>query len=71
VLTAKDALAPASSDIPVSGETTAETPIRDVMAQLRGTVRALTVTEGGAAVGVITREAVLQRLLNPRGTIRD
>ncbi len=71
VLTARDALATGLSDIPVSGETTAETPIRDVMGQLRGPVRALTVTENGAAIGVITREAVLQRLLNPRGNIRD
>ena len=71
VLTAKDAIAHGWSDIPVSGDTTADTPIREVMGKLRGNVRALTVTEDGAAIGIITREAVLQRLLNPRGTIRD
>jgi glycine betaine/proline transport system ATP-binding protein len=71
VLTARDALAHGLPDIPVSGETTAETPIREVMGQLRGTVRALTVTDNGATIGIISREAVLRRLLNPRGTIRD
>ena len=71
VLTARDALAHGLSDIPVTGQTTAETPIREVMSQLRGNIRALTVMENGAPIGIISREAVLRRLLNPRGNIRD
>ena len=71
VLTARDALAEAQCDIPPSGETSAETPIREVMGRLRGPVRAMTVTEHGRSIGIISREAVLNRLLNPRGTIRD
>jgi len=71
VLTARDALAHGLPAIPVSGQTTAETPIREVMGLLRGEVRALTVMEGDAAIGIITREAVLRRLLNPRGNVRD
>jgi glycine betaine/proline transport system ATP-binding protein len=70
VLTARDALATRTS-IPVTGETTAETPIREVMGRLRGEVRAMAVTDGGQPIGTISRESVLQRLLNPRGTIRD
>ena len=71
VLTARDALADAHCDIAPSGETAAETPIREVMGQLRGPVRAMTVMEQGTPIGVISREAVLNRLLNPRGNIRD
>ncbi len=67
VLTARDALITAPTDIQSSGTTTADTPIRDVMAQLTGPTRGLTVTEAGQTIGMITREAVLARLLNPRG----
>lgn len=71
VLTARDALVDGASTIPASGETTAETPIREVMGRLRGETRALNVTDGATTIGTISRESVLQRLLNPRGNIRD
>ena len=67
VLTARDALVVGASDILSGGTTTADTPIRDVMAQLTGPTRGVTVTDNGETIGMITREAVLTRLLNPRG----
>lgn len=65
--TARDALITAPTDIQASGTTTADTPIRDVMAQLTGLARGLMVTEADQTIGMITRKAVLTRLLNPRG----
>jgi len=67
VLTARDAVEPTPGEIPTSGTTTADTPIREVMAKLKGPVRAMTVSDGGRIIGQITREGVLTRLLNPRG----
>ena len=67
VLTARDVLVVGASDILSGGTTTADTPIRDVMAQLTGPTRGVTVTDNGETIGMITREAVLTRLLNPRG----
>ena len=63
VLTARDAVQPGTAPgAPVA----ADTPIRDVM-QALGASAALPVTDKGAAIGQITREGVLARLLNPRG----
>jgi glycine betaine/proline transport system ATP-binding protein len=69
VLTAHDAMIPYPGPIDCSGETTPEVPIRDVMSMLRGDVRAVRVMADGKAIGQVTREAVLARLLNPRGAV--
>ncbi len=69
VLTARDAMVAFPGDIPCSGETGPDVPIRTVMAMLRGPVRAVRVVEGGQPIGQVTREAVLSRLLNPRGAV--
>ncbi len=63
VLTARDALEPGIAN-GVAVE--AELPIRDAMARL-GDLPALTVMDKGQPIGRITREGVLNRLLNPRG----
>ena len=68
VLTARDAMEPTPGTFPTSGETDIDTPIRDVMSKLHGDTRALRLIEDGVTVGQITREGVLKRLLNPRGT---
>jgi glycine betaine/proline transport system ATP-binding protein len=69
VLTARDAMIPHPGPIPCSGETGPDVPIREVMGMLRGDVRAVKVVEDGQPVGQVTREAVLTRLLNPRGAV--
>lgn len=69
VLTAHDAMEPFPGDIPTSGETHSDAPIRDVMAMLKGPVRAVKVMQNGQPIGQVTRETVLTRLLNPRGAV--
>ena len=69
VLTARDAMIPHPGEVPCSGDTTPETPIREVMGLLRGSVRAVRVVENGQPIGQVSREAVLARLLNPRGAV--
>jgi glycine betaine/proline transport system ATP-binding protein len=69
VLTARDAMIPHPGPISCSGDTGPDVPIRDVMAMLRGDVRAVRVIEDGQPIGQVTREAVLARLLNPRGSV--
>jgi glycine betaine/proline transport system ATP-binding protein len=71
VLTARDAMEPTPGAFPTSGNADADAPIRDVMSQLRGDVRAVTLTENGKVIGQITREGVIKRLLNPRGTLKE
>ncbi len=71
VLTARDAMEPTPGTFPTSGNCDADAPIRDVMSQLRGDVRAVTLTENGKIIGQITREGVIRRLLNPRGVLKD
>lgn len=71
VLTARDAMEPTPGAFPTSGNADADAPIRDVMSQLRGETRAVTLTEGGKVIGQITREGVIRRLLNPRGVLKD
>lgn len=71
VLTARDAMEPTPGAFPTSGNADVDMPIRDVMSQLRGDTRAVTLTERGAVIGQITREGVIKRLLNPRGTLKD
>jgi glycine betaine/proline transport system ATP-binding protein len=69
VLTARDAMVSFPHAIPCSGETGPDVPIRDVMGMLRGDCRAVRVIEDGRTIGQVTREAVLSRLLNPRGAV--
>jgi glycine betaine/proline transport system ATP-binding protein len=69
VLTAHDAMVPYPGPIECAGETGPEVPIRDVMSMLRGDVRAVRVMADGQPIGQVTREAVLARLLNPRGAV--
>ena len=71
VLTARDAMEPTPGAFPTSGNADADAPIREVMSQLRGHVRAVTLTEQGKIIGQITREGVIRRLLNPRGVLKD
>ena len=71
VLTARDAMEPTPGPFPTSGNSDADAPIRNVMAQLRGDTRAVTLTENGQIIGQITREGVIRRLLNPRGVLKD
>ena len=69
VLTARDAMIPHPGDVPCSGDTHPDTPIRDVMGMLRGDCRAVRVMDGSQPIGQVSREAVLARLLNPRGAV--
>jgi glycine betaine/proline transport system ATP-binding protein len=71
VLTARDAMEPTPGAFPTSGNSDADAPIRQVMSQLRGDTRAVTLTENGRIIGQITREGVIRRLLNPRGVLKD
>ena len=71
VLTARDAMEPTPGAFPTGGNADADAPIREVMSQLRGETRAVTLTEDGKIIGQITREGVIQRLLNPRGVLKD
>jgi len=69
VLTARDAMFPLPGSVPSAGSVGPDTPIREVMAMLRGEVRGVDVVEDGTAIGQVSREAVLARLLNPRGAV--
>jgi predicted transcriptional regulator len=62
-------MVPYPGPIDCTGETGPEVPIRDVMSMLRGDVRAVRVMADGKPIGQVTREAVLARLLNPRGAV--
>ncbi|MCV2865209.1 choline ABC transporter ATP-binding protein [Defluviimonas sp. WL0075] len=67
VLTARDAVEPTPNAIPTAGRTDIDTPIKDVMAQLKDETRALEVVEHGQIVGQVSRRTVIARLLDPRG----
>jgi glycine betaine/proline transport system ATP-binding protein len=69
VLTARDAMFPLPGSVPSSGQVAPDMPIRAVMEMLKGDVRAVTVVDAGAPIGIVSREAVLARLLNPRGAV--
>jgi len=69
VLTARDAMFQLPGLVPSSGVVAPDMPIRSVMEMLKGEVRAVTVIEDGAPIGIVSREAVLARLLNPRGAV--
>ncbi|WP_343116772.1 choline ABC transporter ATP-binding protein [Ostreiculturibacter nitratireducens] len=63
VLTARDVMEP--GEAPSGAGIGAEMTVRDVMERLRD-IEALTVTENGTAVGRVTREGVIRKLLDPR-----
>jgi glycine betaine/proline transport system ATP-binding protein len=63
VLTAHDAMRPATDN--PAATVPAETPIREVMAQVCATHQPVGVIENGALIGEVTRDSVLTRLLNP------
>ena len=64
VLTARDVMSPGTGD----GATVApELSVRAVMERLRDGAGSLTVVENGHAIGVIRPEALMGRLLDPRG----
>jgi len=67
VLTARDALEPTPNATPTTGTTDIDTPIKDVMYQLKDETRALTVSDQGRIVGQVSRRTVISRLLDPRG----
>ncbi|MCC7321531.1 MAG: choline ABC transporter ATP-binding protein [Rubellimicrobium sp.] len=67
VLTARDAMGPvtgAAEGEPVSPET----GVREVMARLHASGWPIAVVEGGQVLGEVTRDSVLSRLVDPRGT---
>ncbi len=68
VLTARDAIETTPNVIPTSGETSIDTPIKEVMRALKGETRGLKLIENGEVVGQITRASVIARLLDPRGS---
>ncbi|PIE06759.1 MAG: choline ABC transporter ATP-binding protein [Rhodobacterales bacterium] len=65
VLAARDVMGPPSGV--ALAEVEPHTPVREVMRLLTTETETVTVVEGGMAVGRITRDMVLARLLNPRG----
>ncbi len=65
VLTARDVMVGAVGDITPRVE--ADTAVRDVMERLLSNRGRLGVTENGELVGMITQEAILERLLDPAG----
>ena len=66
VLRASDIMQPGPARAPNAPEVDPDAPVREVMERLRE-VPALAVTDGGKTVGRITRESVIERLLDPRG----
>ncbi|MGB3147263.1 MAG: choline ABC transporter ATP-binding protein [Paracoccaceae bacterium] len=67
VLTARDAVEATPNVTPTDGQTDIDTPIKDVMRQLKDTTRALEVVDDGKVIGQVSRKTVIARLLDPRG----
>jgi glycine betaine/proline transport system ATP-binding protein len=66
VLRAGDVMTRAGKPKKGLGQTDYATPIKEVMKDLTGDGAKLTVTKDGTPVGTITREAILDKLLDPR-----
>ncbi|NPD16199.1 choline ABC transporter ATP-binding protein [Xinfangfangia sp. D13-10-4-6] len=66
VLTARDVMEPGSSD-PATREIHPEMPVREVMEAITAGTDTLAVVESGTRLGTIRANAVLGKLLNPRG----
>jgi glycine betaine/proline transport system ATP-binding protein len=69
VLTARDVMVARDATAPVAPPGTAVSaaaPVREVMVAL-GDAQSVVVTEGGSAIGTVTREGLIARLLDPRG----
>lgn len=67
VLCARDVLVPVPDDGSPTHTVTSGTDIREVMQIMGTTDRPVGVTDGGTLIGQITKDRILQRLLNPRG----
>lgn len=67
VLTARDAVEPTPNTTPTTGQVDIDTPIKEVMFQLKDETRALEVLDHGKVVGQVSRKTVIARLLDPRG----
>ncbi len=65
VLTARDAMAPASGG--AHGRVAAEATIQSVMAEVNASDSPVAVVDGDRVIGEVTRESVLARLVNPTG----
>lgn len=65
VLTARDVMQAGSSSAAQSVDV--DTPVKHVMSLLIDGITELAVTENGAAIGLIRAEAVMAKLINPRG----
>jgi glycine betaine/proline transport system ATP-binding protein len=63
VMVARDATAPVA---PPDATVSAAAPVREVMVAL-GDAQSVAVTEDGHAIGTVTREGLIARLLDPRG----
>ncbi|MEP3686536.1 MAG: choline ABC transporter ATP-binding protein [Sulfitobacter dubius] len=61
VLTARDVMG-ADDGAATQGETTAETPVRELMDRLRGADAAIAVMEDGAQIGTVTAHSIVDRL---------
>ena len=61
VLTARDVMG-ADDAAATQGETTAETPVRELMDRLRGADAAIAVMEDGAQIGTVTAHSIVNRL---------
>ena len=61
VLTARDVMGPVGSET-TQAETSAETPVRDLMDGLRGPDAAFAVVDNGAQIGTVTAHSIVDRL---------
>ncbi len=61
VLTARDVMG-ADDGAATQGETTSETPVRELMDRLRGADAAIAVMEDGAQIGTVTAHSIVDRL---------
>lgn len=61
VLTARDVMGIVDG-APTQGETSAETPVRELMDRLRGADAAIEVMEDGAQIGTVTAHSIVDRL---------
>ena len=65
VLTARDVMEPGSSSASLSVD--AETPVKEIMAQMRDGATEIAVTDGGTRIGVLRAGSLMGRLIDPRG----
>jgi len=66
VLTARDLMEPAPASVETSAEVAPDVRILSVMEVVRGSERPIAVVEDGHRIGLITRERIIEKLLDPR-----